>query len=1365
MAHAQVAPQRLSDWLLAQPPSANAYPLGLSWRVPGEAPAQNALRLGLLNSLSGRDREVTADPAAVDRLREWLHSLPVTGRVPVSVPDARWLQANPARDPMLLPGQSVVLPQRPRTVTVITQEGGRCTVAHAAGLEAMAYLQACSPAGAARTDWVWIAQPDGRVQRFGVAAWNRETQDEPAPGAWIWGPSRGSGWPARFSQKLIAFLATQGPAPDATEDLPAGRQPGGATPPGGASEGLRFSDLAGSDRSRVPPLPNPLPQVRGGEGIINREFPEVSGGEKIPRITNHQSLITNHQSPITNHGRSRSLAVTSSDWGGVGLLQTPTARMRRTGDFSFHLSRTQPYTHGNVFVQPLDWLEAGFRYTSVSNRLYGPTELSGGQSYKDKSFDLKARLWTESAYLPQVAVGIRDLAGTGLFSAEYLVASKRTGALDWSLGLGWGYLAGRSRNVDVGSGGNFSFGTYFTGSTALFGGAQYQTPWERLILKVEYDGNKFQNEPQANNQQLSSPWNFGLVYKAARSVDFTVGVERGNTLMLGLSLHTSLDGLSTPKLNDPPRVPVAATRPLQAPDWSLTSSEIKRQTDWNVRSIGQSGRELRVTIDDAETVYYWRDRVDRVAAVLHRDAPQPVERFTLKYRERGIDVAEHVIDRDAWLEQQTQPVPLSEQREAVIARAAGPAAPETSLYTSKPPRFETGLRLGFQQTLGGPDSFILYQIYAEQQAKLRLRDDTWLQGGLRLGLIDNYDKFKYTAPSNLPRVRTFLREYLTTSNVTVPNLQLTHVGKLSQNQHYSVYGGYLEEMFAGVGAEWLYRPFASRFALGVDVNSVKQRDFSQNFEFRDYRANTGHATLYWDTGWQDVQAKLSAGRYLAGDTGATVELSRTFKNGVAVGAFMTKTNVSGAQFGEGSFDKGVYVSIPFDTILTRSSNTVGYFVWKPLTRDGGAKLWRSVQLFDLTRVRDDRALEFAPAPPPNHATIPSDRREAWVPEASGLAPYTRVMPKPAAAQWETGDMSDQRLIEALYLQEFRNIRTAYDGSRRLTVTLSNDHIRPISRAVGRAARTALRLAPLDTREIRIVFAQRTDPVVTYDFIDLARLDRYFSGAIKSSELAETVAVEYLNPAARQNDPLARLDDVDTDASPAVFANLIPETFTPGRVINDLGNAARTAQDVNWLRAGAIGAGLVWASSGLDRRADRFAKDHETSRWSKAGVKVGDALPWLAFAGAALAAVDSSDPRRSRTGYAATEAGATAVLAVTGLKYAFGRARPETDAGNRSFKPFSTASGHDGFPSGHTAVAWAVATPFAMEYNAPWLYGVAALTNLSRIGSREHWLSDTVAGSLLGYGIGRIFWQSSRSAGKGEPRVWLDPAGVNVSWKY
>lgn len=64
--------------------------------------------------------------------------------------------------------------------------------------------------------------------------------------------------------------------------------------------------------------------------------------------------------------------------------------------------------------------------------------VSGDQTYKDKAFDLKLRLWEESYWLPQVAVGARDIGGTGLFDAEYLVASKARGPFDFTLGFGLG---------------------------------------------------------------------------------------------------------------------------------------------------------------------------------------------------------------------------------------------------------------------------------------------------------------------------------------------------------------------------------------------------------------------------------------------------------------------------------------------------------------------------------------------------------------------------------------------------------------------------------------------------------------------------------------------------------------------------------------------------------------------------------------------------------------------------------------------------------------------------------------------------------------------------------------------------------------
>src|SRR5260221_2292021 len=147
-AQAQQAPKRLSNWLLEQPAAPDSYPLGLSWRVPSEEASQHLLRHELLELLAREPR--------LNGLRQWISTLPVTGPVPVANADAPWLVGRPNRDPVLMPGHTVVLPKRPRSVTVVTENGDSCTVAHT-GREAMAYVEACSLARAGTVDWAWIA--------------------------------------------------------------------------------------------------------------------------------------------------------------------------------------------------------------------------------------------------------------------------------------------------------------------------------------------------------------------------------------------------------------------------------------------------------------------------------------------------------------------------------------------------------------------------------------------------------------------------------------------------------------------------------------------------------------------------------------------------------------------------------------------------------------------------------------------------------------------------------------------------------------------------------------------------------------------------------------------------------------------------------------------------------------------------------------------------------------------------------------------------------------------------------------------------------------------------------------------------------
>ena len=91
------------------------------------------------------------------------------------------------------------------------------------------------------------------------------------------------------------------------------------------------------------------------------------------------------------------------------------------------------------------------------------------------------------------------------------------------------------------------------------------------------------------------------------------------------------------------------------------------------------------------------------------------------------------------------------------------------------------------------------------------------------------------------------------------------------------------------------------------------------------------------------------GRYLAKDWGITTKISRRFGNGWSVGGYATFTNVSFDKFGEGSFDKGFYLTIPLDWVNgspTKSDRQVNI---RPIVRDGGVVLSSSKTLYNMIR--------------------------------------------------------------------------------------------------------------------------------------------------------------------------------------------------------------------------------------------------------------------------------------------------------------------------------------------------------------------------------------------------------------------------------
>lgn len=123
--------------------------------------------------------------------------------------------------------------------------------------------------------------------------------------------------------------------------------------------------------------------------------------------------------------------------------------------------------------------------------------------------------------------------------------------------------------------------------------------------------------------------------------------------------------------------------------------------------------------------------------------------------------------------------------------------------------------------------------------------------------------------------------------------------------------------------------------------------------------------------------------------------------------------------------------------------------------------------------------------------------------------------------------------------------------------------------------------------------------------------------------------------------------------------------------------------------------------------------------------------WLQYGPAALMVglkVSGYESRSSWGRMLVSDAISVGAMAVTvnGLKYTVKRSRPD-------------GSRRNSFPSGHTATAFMTATMLHKEYGwrSPWFsiggYTAAAVTGVSRLLNKKHWMTDVVAGAAIGIG--------------------------------
>ena len=606
--------------------------------------------------------------------------------------------------------------------------------------------------------------------------------------------------------------------------------------------------------------------------------------------------------------------------GSVGLINIPTARFFDEEVYGVSIYDGTPDQKITLTSSPYDWLEASFFYTNIQGVPYPFFEY---QDYKDKGFNLKVRLKKEG-YFPAIAIGLNDFAGTGFYSSEYIVSSYGLNNFDFHFGIGWGqlsgdpnlknplsYLSDRFNNRPLqytNAGGSFNPDQYFSGSRAShFYGISYKYN-NNLFFNFEKDPTKVDGSkmpyPYKENQ-----YSYGLNYKINNNFNIGLSYERGSYLSLRFNYKNN------PKASRKNYVYKAAETNINDDSYTKLIKNLE-ENGIGVNKITETSRSLGL-----ELTQFMHSDIVLVEQIIKEASRDSGINKSIK---KDIKIA----DLDAINE-----IDDSFERRAKI------------IYERETKRaFNTNTGIKFRPFLASREEFFKGALLIENDSEIILKENLFFNLNLKYSLANNFNDLRFPPIDTFPaQVRSDIKQYLKNMDkgVLIGRAQLDYHYSKNKNNHFMLTGGILEDMFSGYGLEYLYFKPNTNYSVGFEVFNVKKRDYNWGFGHLNYKNTTYSANLYYrNYGSIPFDMKLSVGEYLAGDKGSTIEFSRRFKSGVNFGVFATFTDVSTEDFGEGSFDKGIFFNIPI------YGNFINY-TWRPLTKDPGAKLIRRNSLHDL----------------------------------------------------------------------------------------------------------------------------------------------------------------------------------------------------------------------------------------------------------------------------------------------------------------------------------------------------------------------------------------------------------------------------------
>jgi len=644
--------------------------------------------------------------------------------------------------------------------------------------------------------------------------------------------------------------------------------------------------------------------------------------------------------------------------GETGYINMPNGRIEQDGTFRMGYSFAQPYSSFWTSITFLPLVELNARYVRIMTGAIGAANpyWQGYGDYKDKVVSGKVVLLEENRNIPSLAFGMNDMQGTRLFKAQYLAASKQFGAWDATVGVGNGRIDG------------------------VFAGARYAPEkWEGIALVTEYDANNYRQDLYSNLtrvDQRKKGIGFALEYRHG-----WLGSQlsyRDNKP--GINIYASIPFESRefiPKLNEPaPDTAIVAHPTLD--QWNSDPQYRQRLTD---RLLKQDFKNIRLTVSgSAAEATLTNTRISLPSRAVGRAArsillciPQEVGEIRINYTVSDMPFVTYNFTDPNKLQGYFNG--LESRKQLAPTVVIGYAEPQQSgsknniqggyvnthldsnegdivsfrSENARLDRIRVAPGVGFY--FNDPSGAMRYETFANASYGKQLSDGLFFNAATQLTLWQDVSGVRQPSNSLLPHVRTDVAEYKKNGNFKLTQAVLNKFYHPRQRVYARASAGLYEEMFGGAGGQVLYFPESGPWAFDASVDALRQRDVSGWLSFRNYSTVTALATMHYRFKAAGVTAAIRAGRFLAKDKGARFEIKRRFRSGFEVGAWYTRTDgndiTSPGKPAHPYYDKGVFLTIPLSSMLTRDTQAAPRIAISPWTRDVGQMVASPGDLYDL----------------------------------------------------------------------------------------------------------------------------------------------------------------------------------------------------------------------------------------------------------------------------------------------------------------------------------------------------------------------------------------------------------------------------------